>query len=140
MTSLTAALALILALSVVQTATAQDRPPRFDPAGCAASFCTESGWIADDNDSNHTITWRHRLRVTPRMVSVLFTPDPASGSAYQVDWSMGPTTSGNPVSIEVSNRWVRLHISGNLPLHGVWSPETDWVLHGEGYWKITAYR
>lgn len=121
-------------------ADAQQRAPRFDRGGCPPSFCSESDWIYDDNSSDHTTTWRHGLRATPRNVTILFTPDPNNGPVYPVMWSMTSSASGNPASISVGNRRVSLHISRTLPLRGIWTPETDWLRYNEGYWKIIVYR
>ena len=113
---------------------------RFDSGACNPRWCDESGWLFDDNSSDHTTSWRHNLGVVPRSVEVLFTTDPGQRRVAAVNWSWRHDLSGNPVSIEMSRRAVFLHISKNSPLHGVWRPEGGWQRHSEGYWKIIVYK
>jgi hypothetical protein len=87
--------ALVLALGLIATtlaapAQAQGRwhgqGAYFDPTTCSPRFCEESDWIYDDTRNDHTTVWRHRLGVTPRFVSILFTPDPDTGPVFPLIW------------------------------------------------------
>lgn len=129
---------IILALLLPGLAAAQG--VRFDPRGCNPVNCSESGWIFDDNASDHTTVWRHDLGTTPRAISILFSPDPGQRRVMPLTWSWHDTNAGNPVNIEMGRRAVRLHIHRNAPLHGLWRPETGWTHFREGYWKIIVYR
>ncbi len=114
---------------------------RFDPNACNPRSCDESGWIYDDNKTDHVTTWRHSLGVTPRAISVLFSPDPAQRRVMPVIWSWHDVNAGNPISVEMGRRSVRLYIHRNAPLHGLWNIETQrWQHFVEGYWKIIVYR
>ena len=112
----------------------------FDPRGCDPRTCSESGWIYDDASGAHTTVWRHGLGSTPRAISILFSPDPDQRRVMPVIWSWDNRFSGNPSSVEMGRRAVRLHIAGGLPLHGLWTPEKGWTRFNEGYWKIIVYR
>jgi hypothetical protein len=132
---------LILIAGILMPAIATAQGARFDPAGCKPRVCSESGWIYDDNSTSHTTVWRHDLGVTPRAVSILFSPDPSQRTVMPVQWSWTFQNSGNPVSIEMTRRAVRMHIFNRAPLHGVWDPGTgQWTRYREGYWKIIVYR
>ena len=129
---------LVLALLLPGLATAQ--AVRFDPRGCNPLTCSESGWIYDNNATDHVTTWRHDLGTTPRAVSILFSPDPQQRRVMPVIWSWHDANAGNPVSIEMGRRSVRMHIHVNAPLHGHWTADTGWQHYKEGYWKIIVYR
>lgn len=112
---------------------------RFDSRYCQSTSCDESDWIFDDNSSNHTTVWRHVLGTVPRQISILFSQDPARGPVTVVQggaWA----EAGNPISVEMGRRTVRLHIAGGVPLSAVWRPEGGWTRHREGYWKIIVYK
>lgn len=114
---------------------------RFDRNGCPPSICDESGWIFDDSASDHVTAWRHTLGVVPRRISILFTPDPNGRRVMPVQWSWHDGNSGNPISVEMGRRAVRLIIHRNVPLHGLWNVDQQrWVQFREGYWKIIVYR
>ena len=131
---------LILLAATLLPGLASAQGVRFDPAGCHPRNCAESGWLYDDARSDHTTVWRHGLGTTPRAVSILFSPDPDQRRVMPVTWSWIYQNSGNPVSIEMGRRTVRLHIYNGAPLHGVWRPKTGWERFREGYWKIIVYR
>lgn len=131
---------LIALMAMVQSASAQGRGALFDPAGCNPRVCSESGWIYDDNRTSHTTIWRHDLGVTPRRISILFSPDPDQRRVIPLAWSWTIDSSGNPTSVEMGRRAVQLHIWNGAPLHGVWRPDTGWEKYSEGYWKIMVYR
>ena len=118
----------------------RERPPRFDYAACDPQFCVESDWIYDEADSDHTTEWRHRMRSTPRHISILFTPDPETGPVMPLIWPWQWQTTGNPQGLEMNNRFVRLHIWTGAPLHGIWRPGKGWETWRKGYWKIIAWR
>ncbi|MEM7057320.1 MAG: hypothetical protein AAF557_07020 [Pseudomonadota bacterium] len=131
----------VLALfGILMPALAQSQGVRFDPRGCDPRFCSESGWIFDDNFSKHVTTWRHGLGAVPRSISILFSPDPNKRRVMPVMWSWVHSSTGNPIAIEMGRRAVRLSITNGTPLHGHWTPEEGWKRYREGYWKIIAYR
>ncbi len=127
-------------IGILMPALAQSQGVRFDPRGCNPLTCSESGWIYDDNSSDHTTVWRHDLGTTPRAISILFSPDPNQRRVMPKTWSWHDQNPGNPVSIEMGRRSVHLHIHKNGPLHGLWRPDTGWTHFREGYWKIIVYR
>ena len=129
-------------LLVAQTsALAQGRGgPVFDPYGCQPPACIESDWIYDDVSKNHTTVWRHNMGVTPRAISILFSPDPDKGRVFPLVWPWQWQQTGNPQTMEMGRRAVLLHILAGAPLHGVWRPESGWTQWREGYWKIIVYR
>jgi len=118
---------------------AMSQGARFDSRGCDPRFCSESGWIFDDNFSDHITTWRHGLGSTPRSISILFTPDPSGRRVMPVIWSWEFSRTGNPISIEMGRRAVHLSITSQAALHGHWTPEGGWKRFREGYWKIIVY-
>lgn len=119
---------------------AMSQGARFDARGCNPLTCSESGWIYDDNSSDHTTVWRHDLGTTPRAISILFSPDPNQRRVMPKIWSWHDENPGNPVSIDMGRRSVRLHIHRFGPMHGQWTPTTGWQSFNEGYWKIIVYR
>ena len=131
---------LIMLMTVLLPSLASAQSARFDPAGCNPRNCAESGWLYDDAGADHTTVWRHGLGTTPRAVSILFSPDPDQRRVMPVFWSWTYQNSGNPVSVEMGRRTVRLHIFSGAPLHGVWRPKTGWESFREGYWKFIVYR
>jgi len=132
---------LALALALLAPALAGAQSLRFDRGACAPDFCSESDWIFDNNATDHTTTWRHGLRTVPRQISILFTPDPSGRRVIPVIWPWHDAKSGNPVSIEMNQRVVRLHIHNRVPLHGFWDAnDQSWTYYNEGYWKIIVYR
>lgn len=116
------------------------RGPVFDREGCYRPYCSETDWIYDDSLTSHRSSFPHNLGVTPRAVSILFTPDPSQGKVMPVMWSWVFQNTGNPVSIEMDSRAVYLHIYNGAPLHGFWDAEIGWQKYNEGYWKIISYR
>ena len=136
---LIALLALVFGLNLSLSASAQEA--RFDPRGCPPVHCSESGWIYDDSSTSHATTWLHGLGRTPRLVQLMFSPDPKTQWVVPINWSWVYQNSGNPVSIEMSNREVKIQIWNGAPLHGRWDAETgQWTRYTEGYWKIVVYR
>ena len=131
---------LILLAALVLPTTASAQGARYDGGGCKPRLCDESGWLFDDNGTSHTTSWRHDLGAIPRRVEIHFSPDPADGTVYPLMWSMTSDSTGNPISIDMDRRFVRLHIYNGAPLHGVWTPQTQWKKYREGYWKIIVYR
>ena len=113
---------------------------RFGYDGCDRPFCVESDWIYDDNTSDHTTEWRHGLRVVPRNVSVLFTPDPNTGPVMPLIWPWTWQTTGNPQGIELNRRTISIHIWSGAPIHGIWRPGKGWTTYSKGYWKFIAYQ
>ena len=130
----------LLALILIVPVSAFAQGARFDNRACDPSFCDESGWLFDDNATDHVTIWRHKLGVTPRLISVMFSPDPAQRRVMPVIWSWHDANAGNPVSITMGARAVRLSIHKNAPLHGLWTPEARWERFNEGYWKIIVYK
>ena len=131
---------ILAPLIVICAAQASAQGPRFGYEGCDPRVCSESDWIPDDNKTNHVTVWRHDLGATPRAISLLFSPDLSRGRVYPKVWSWHDPKAGNPVSIDMNRRTVRLFIHTSGPLHGVWRPEHNWKLFREGYWKIIVYR
>lgn len=134
-------LKILALIGILFPALALSQGARFDPRGCNPAICSESDWIFDDNSSDHVTTWRHDLGATPRSISILFTPDPGQRRVMPVIWSWHDANAGNPTSIEMGRRVVRLSIHRNAPLHGLWNIEEQrWTHFKEGYWKIIVYR
>ncbi|MEM9140683.1 MAG: hypothetical protein AAGB15_12730 [Pseudomonadota bacterium] len=132
---------IIALVAMLMPAGVHAQGARFDPRGCNPTTCSESGWIFDDNRDDHATTWRHGLGVVPRAISILFTPDPGQGRVMPVIWSWHDVNAGNPISVEMGRRAVRLLIHRNAPLHGLWDIDSQrWTHFKEGYWKIIVYR
>lgn len=120
------------------------RPPRGErenplrPAGTTQLNRWESDWIADDNNSNHTVRIRHQLRQVPSSVTVWFRSPEDGPSVYPVVWS-ADNTAGNPISIEFAPSHIILQISESRPLHGVWTAQRGgWHRFDRGEWKVVV--
>jgi len=119
-------------------------PPKDDPSvGTRALSIADydSKWRADDNATHHPFPVDHNLGVTPRLVTLEFSPGGDSSIVYPVISNWHAEWSGNPVTIEVTTEKIILHISKDGPLRGVWdSRNVTWRRYGVGYWRIRAWK
>lgn len=115
------------------------------PAGSAAPpapvTCSMSGWVQDNNTTNHATDLPNPSGVaTPKSVTVYFSPGGSGSRVYPVFWSWGSASAGNPVTVAVSTDKVTLNIFSGAPLHGVWDGSTSsptWTTYTSGYWRVT---
>lgn len=107
------------------------------PNGIPSQLMHISGWVADDNSTNHTTTIPHTLGRTPNWCQVWFT---SNGKVdYLVSWSWSGSNSGNPVTISANANAVFLEITKGAPLHGTWDGANgNWTHYKSGYWRIAV--
>jgi hypothetical protein len=99
----------------------------------------DSGWTYDDNSSLHIKSFEHNLDQIPSQIVIWFSPD--KETVYPKYWSWHTTLTGNPVTITMDSKFIKLAITTGGPLHGAWDPGTNrWSKFRGGYWRIFAYR
>jgi hypothetical protein len=97
----------------------------------------DSGWHYDTSH-NHTLEFDHKIGYIPGNLVVLFTVD--KETVYPITWSWLPDHSGNPVTISMDNKRIRLAIYKGVPLHGVCEIPGPWKFYRSGYWRIFAWK
>lgn len=97
-----------------------------------------SRWEQASNQNSHPVVFEHNLGVIPSLITVLFSAD--KQTVYPLTWSWLREASGNPVTISMNHKVIRLEIYDGVPLHGVWTPKDDWSLYKEGYFKAFAWK
>lgn len=100
------------------------------------SGCADSGWLPASSASSNTLSFDHELGVEPSQVSVFFRHSLQDPELYSVTRSWAQADNGNPVTIVVTRRAVRLNIVGGMPLHGTWSPGGGWKKGQTGFFRV----
>ena len=109
------------------------------PMTIAAAADYDSGWVNANNRSNNAMPFSHGLGVTPSQISVLFSAD--QETAFPVLWPWSNGDSGNPVTIGMNDRTIRLEITSGSPLHGAWSAATGkWTKWTQGFFRVFAWK
>lgn len=88
----------------------------------------------DNNDESHTRTLINPRGYITLDVTVWFTPDLVE--YYLCNWSWEKTSSGNPVTISMTDENIFITVTSNQALHGVWKPDTGWQKFTEGWWVV----
>jgi hypothetical protein len=119
-------------------------PPRSDTAIATTSLSNadyDSGWVADNNSTQHVTPFAHKLGNTPRLITIEFSPGGDSSDVFPIMWSWTYGSSGNPVTVQMTTENVLLHIWSGAPLHGVWDGRTGvWNNYANGYWRVRAWK
>jgi len=96
----------------------------------------DSGWISDNNNTNHNVVVNHNLKAIPTKLEVVFSTD--QQTVYPLNWSWYWDCTGNPVTISMTNSTITMAIFSGAPLHGVWTSDSKWKKYSTGYWRIFA--
>jgi hypothetical protein len=100
----------------------------------------DSGWVADNSDSHHKKSFLHSLKALPAQVTIYFSPNADQGPFYLVGYDWAPAESGNPVTVEVTENEIILHIVHGWPLRGLIVPgTTEWSRWTSGYWRVIVF-
>ena len=101
----------------------------------------DSGWVADNRNTNHRTLFRHELGVIPSQMTIFFSPSESHETVYPLLWPWGEDRSGNPVTVEVNSTQLVLNIWSGRHLHGAWRGDTDqWIHYDFGYWRVLLWR
>jgi hypothetical protein len=115
--------------------------PSDDPAFCGShgAQCFDSKWVAATNGSTKALVIPHNLGTTPRFVSIFFSPTGDDSRVFPLTWSWSAGSSGNPVTIEVTDKQVLLHIYADNTLHGVFDANSgNWHTYSTGSFRVFA--
>lgn len=101
----------------------------------------DSGWVADNNATNHKTTIAHNLGVFPSKVTIWFAANNNPTTVYPLKWFHLRTVSGGPVSIEYTRTAIILNVFNGQPLFGVWNGTTTaWTSYTNGFWRVKVWK
>ncbi|WP_082716524.1 hypothetical protein [Burkholderia sp. BDU5] len=107
------------------------------PAAFDARFQYDSGWVAENNQTNHNLVLSHNLKASPSQIAIFFSPD--QETSYPIIWPWDKVASGNPVSIWTNATTITLSIFSQAPLHGNWNGQTSsWTYWNSGFFRVFA--
>lgn len=112
-------------------------------ANCSltSESCFDSGWQPVSNKASAIYFYRHKLGMTPRIVSAWFSPTADGKQAYSLSQSFPSASVGNPITVEVRSDIVLFHTWSGAPIHGVYDGSTEkWTTYAEGYYRIVAIK
>jgi hypothetical protein len=99
------------------------------------SHCEFLPWKLDNNSTNHVTSWDHSRTFPVASVIVYFSPGGTPAAMFPVSWSWSIEVTGNPVTIELTEKKLNLHIYSGAPLHGSWNGfSSGWSIYSSGYW------
>jgi hypothetical protein len=109
--------------------------------GLISKRCFDSGWMKADNSKNTTLRLPHGMGGTPARLQVWFSPNATGVPAYPTEFRWPSTDSGNPINISADDTDIRIAISANIYLRGIWDADTDrWTHYRSGYLRTVAQR
>jgi hypothetical protein len=70
---------------------------------------------------------------------IYFSPGGDGSVVYPLNWTWTWQSSGNPVTVEVTQNKINLHIWAGTVLHGVFDASAvAWRYYNEGYWRVVT--
>ncbi len=96
-----------------------------------------SQWVPVNNSTSHIVRFLHDFKRPPSAVMIWFSPNRDRKRMYPVLWSQKANANNNPISVDLGQNGIRLHIRAKRPLHRRWNARTGkWQQHDRGFWKV----
>lgn len=109
--------------------------------GIAVKRCSTSAWVPASSGTSYVLRIPHGLGVVPSAVNILFSPNENGLPAYPIDIAWTPQTTGNPVTVAVTDAEVELHMFKTAHLRGVFDAKTEsWLTFPKGFIRVHAQR
>jgi len=101
----------------------------------------DSGWISDNNSSDHEKSFEHHLGVVPSRITVYFSADQLL--AFVATSNTSSQLSFNPEGVCCDDKYVRMWITERANLFDTIDFINNighWVGRTRGYWRVFAWR
>ena len=108
-------------------------------AGNPTAIRSASEWVPVNNSTNRIFRFFHDFKRAPSVVTIWFSPNRDRKRMYPVTWAGGTNADRNPVSVDLVQNGIRLHIRAKRPIHRTWNARTGkWQKYDSGYWKVVV--
>lgn len=109
--------------------------------GFVVKRCAISAWVPAESGRSYVLRIPHGLNAIPSSVSIMFSPNESGSPAFPMDIAWTPQTTGNPVTVSVSETEVELHMFRNAPVRGAFDATTEnWATYSKGYVRVRVER
>ena len=98
-----------------------------------------SEWVPVNNSANRIVRFFHDFKRAPSAVTIWFSPNRDRKRMYPVTWAGGASADRNPISVDLVQNGIRMHIRAKRPIHRAWNARTGkWQKFDSGYWKVVV--
>lgn len=105
----------------------------------AAAPAFDSGWVEDWAGSSHVSALPGTLPADTAFLQISFAETSSPDVLYPLEWRHDHLSGPNPVSIEVENGTVKLHVNGSQPLFATNDNALNNTAYQSGFWKAAAF-